>query len=72
MITVKLFAYYREGRGMEVTLDENALPTPKDVLAHLGLPEVVGILLVNGFHQEVDYPLQDGDLLSLFPPVAGG
>lgn len=72
MITVKLFAYYREGRGMEVTVDETKYPTPKDVLTHLELPKVVGILLVNGFHKEYDYPLQDGDVLSLFPSVAGG
>ncbi len=72
MITVKLFANYREGRGKEVKLDEKEFPTPKDVQAHLDLPEKVGILLVNGFHEDVDYKLQDGDLVSLFPPVAGG
>lgn len=72
MITVKLFAYYRDGRGKELNLNEEDFPTPKEVLAHLDLPEIVGILLVNGFHEDYDYQLKDGDTLFLFPPVAGG
>jgi molybdopterin converting factor small subunit len=27
---------------------------------------------VNGIHRKVEDPLQPGDVLSIFPPVAGG
>jgi len=32
----------------------------------------VSILLVNGFHQTPDVNLKDEDIVSLYPPVAGG
>jgi molybdopterin converting factor small subunit len=35
-------------------------------------PEKPKILLVNGRHADLEQPLQEGDLLSVFPPVAGG
>ncbi|MDI9491090.1 MAG: MoaD/ThiS family protein [Clostridiaceae bacterium] len=73
MITVKLFAYFREKRGKVLYLDEKIFHTPNDVCKELNIdPEQVGILLINGFHAKFDVPLKNGDLVSLFPPVAGG
>lgn len=73
MITVKLFAYFRDGRGKELQLDEVIYDTPLAVCQVLKIePEAVGILLVNGFHAKFDQILKNGDLVSLFPPVAGG
>lgn len=73
MITVKLFAYFREERGKELHMDEKLFPTPNEVCKELNIePEQVGILLINGFHAKFDDPLKNGDLVSLFPPVAGG
>jgi molybdopterin converting factor small subunit len=34
--------------------------------------EEIGMILVNGSYQTVDYNLKDGDILALFPPIAGG
>ncbi len=35
-------------------------------------PDEVAITLINGKRQTPSYPLQDGDLLALFPPIGGG
>ncbi len=73
MITVKLFATFREGRGKEQVFDEQVLRTPRDICTELNIPpDSVGILLINGFHAAFDDELKDGDLVSLFPPLAGG
>lgn len=32
----------------------------------------IAIALVNGKKQELTHPLKQGDLLALFPPIAGG
>lgn len=47
--------------------------TVADVLKTFKVPaEKPRILLVNGRHSDPDHALQDGDVLSVFPPVAGG
>ena len=44
-----------------------------DVLRSLGVPEdKPRILLVNGRHANAAQALCEGDVLSVFPPVAGG
>lgn len=72
-IKVKLFATFRENRGKEVFV---ALPEPvkvADVLKEVDLlEEDIAILYVNGRRQTGEYVLQEGDYLSLFPPVGGG
>jgi len=45
----------------------------RDVIERFGIPrDKPRILLVNGRHAALDTVLRDGDLLVLFPPVAGG
>ncbi|MBI5015394.1 MAG: MoaD/ThiS family protein [Deltaproteobacteria bacterium] len=47
--------------------------TVADVLRTYRVPEdKPRILLVNGRHALLDQVLRDGDVLSAFPPVAGG
>jgi molybdopterin converting factor small subunit len=75
-IQVKLFA------GLRDLLPEGQSPFPAEVpegatvadaLRSLRVPEEKPkILLVNGRHAMPDYALQEGDVLSVFPPVAGG
>ncbi len=73
MIDVLLYAYYREGRGKKVNLDEKDYPTIQEVIDHLSIEaEGIGIILLNGFHAKTEDKLQDGDTLALYPPVAGG
>ena len=75
-VQLKFFAGLRNllpgGEGPHyVELPEGA--TVGDALDSLKVPpEAPHILLVNAVHAERDQVLNDGDLLSAFPPVAGG
>ena len=43
------------------------------LLDQLGIPkEHPNMVLVNGLHAPDDTPLKDGDVLAVFPPLAGG
>ena len=46
--------------------------TIEDVIASLGLPDQPRVVFVNNRHAEECAPLNDGDRLAIFPPVAGG
>ena len=47
--------------------------TVDDVAERLGLPEELSrITLVNGHDAGGDHRLRDGDVVSMFPPLAGG
>ncbi len=73
MIEVKLFAYFRDGRGKSVTLDSENHKKISDIINTLGIDmSDVQIMLINGMHKKPDDEVKDGDLVSLFPPVAGG
>ncbi len=67
-----LRSYLPDGNGAgNVDVAEGA--TVSEVLAGLGVPlDKPKILLVNGRHVEMDSGLAEGDLLAVFPPVAGG
>jgi len=78
-IEVKLFANLNRflpagatGRSVRLSLPENC--TISTLLQQLGIPsDLVHLIAVNGRHQaETDYVLHDGDVVSLFPPLAGG
>lgn len=73
MVEVRLFAYLREPHGKVVYIDPKDIPTGTALLEHLNIEAArVAIFLVNGFHQSLDVHLNDHDVVSLFPPVAGG
>lgn len=43
------------------------------VMSQLGIPkEHPNLVLVNGIHAHDDLALKDGDVLAVFPPMAGG
>jgi sulfur carrier protein len=72
-IEIRLFATFRESRGKIVWLDCPHGTTVGEALAKLDiLPADVAILLRNGRDTDILTSLQDGDTLSLFPPVGGG
>ena len=72
-LQIKLFATLREGRGKIVNKEFPSPITPKQVLESLNIHEEdVAILLVNGVDGKLDQTLEDGDVLSIFPPVGGG
>lgn len=73
MIEVRLFATLRQGREKIIMLESATVATASDILRQLDIPaEEVSILLVNGFHKKPETPVQDGDIVALFPPVGGG
>ncbi|SHH28178.1 MoaD/ThiS family protein [Clostridium grantii] len=72
-LEVRLFAYFREGRGKKIFIDDDNISTIKEVLEFINLgEEEISLLLLNGFDGTVHRQLKDGDVLSLFPPVGGG
>jgi len=72
-LEVRLFAYLREGRGKKVYLDISEHTTVQDILDQLEIiPEYVSLLLINGKDAEPFSVFQEGDYLSIFPPVGGG
>ena len=47
--------------------------TVRQVIDQLGIPtQHPNMVLVNGIHAQDDAPLKDGDILAVFPPLAGG
>jgi|YelNatPaOPRAMG01_1025707.scaffolds.fasta_scaffold01613_21 molybdopterin converting factor small subunit len=73
-VQCRLFASLREKVGAkEKLLDLPRGARVSDALASLGLPsEGSYILLRNGVHAELHEPLSEGDVLSVFPLIAGG
>jgi molybdopterin converting factor small subunit len=77
-IEVKLFATLRDylPKGSDrfsckMAVDDHT--RVKDILERLKIPEEIPkIILINGVHGKKEQPLKDGDVVSIFPPVAGG
>jgi sulfur carrier protein ThiS len=76
-ITVKLLATYRRylppgSKGAY----QSAVPpgaTVRDLLAQLPLPPADGkVILVNGRGAPPDHILREGDVVAIFPAIAGG
>lgn len=60
-----------EGRKATVELPEGA--TVGHLLKHLAIPaEMAALLLVNGTHRPPETLLKDGEVIAMFPPLAGG
>lgn len=73
MITVKLFATFREGRFKIEERAYSAGALVADVLRSLEIEESeVGMLFNRGRHVEVDYALSEGDVLAIVPRIGGG
>ena len=73
MIEVRLFATLRQGREKVYSFSSEEYKTAGELLRTLDIPEKeVAILLINGFHSKPDTAVKDGDIISFFPPVAGG
>jgi molybdopterin synthase sulfur carrier subunit len=72
-ITVKLFATLRAGRFALEAIDLDGPRTVTEIIDRIGIPQKeVTLMFVNGRHVSRDFPLSDGDVLALFPPVGGG
>jgi molybdopterin converting factor subunit 1 len=79
-ITLRLFASYREAVGKsELPFEIDAGSTPRDVLARLRelYPQTQRLsdrlaFAVNASYAPADTVLNEGDEVTLIPPVAGG
>ena len=77
-IEVKLFATLRDylPKGSDrfsCKLEIDGTTRIRDIVARLKIPEdIPKIILLNGIHGKEDQVLKEGDVLSIFPPVAGG
>jgi len=77
-ITVRYFAVLRDRRGLDSETLEAEAKTAGELASliikerSLGLPSALVRPAVNGVFVPDSHPLQDGDILALIPPVAGG
>lgn len=72
-VEVKLFATLRKGRQKRLTMELETGATPATVMNKLDIkPGQVTMLMINGIYNNVDKKLEDGDVVSLLPPVGGG
>jgi len=77
-IEVKLFATLRDylpkgSSRFSCKMDVDSATRVQDILSRLKIPEEIPkIILVNGVHGKKEQILKEGDVLSIFPPVAGG
>jgi len=77
-IEVKLFATLRDylpkgSSRFSCKMKMEGSPRVQDILSRLKIPEEIPkIILINGVHAKREQILNDGDVLSIFPPVAGG
>jgi molybdopterin converting factor small subunit len=77
-IEVKLFATLRDylpkgSSRFSCKMDVDGSTRIQDILTRLKIPEEMPkIILVNGVHGKKEQMLKEGDVLSVFPPVAGG
>ncbi len=77
-ITVKLYATLARyspgglaGTPFEVDLPESA--QLRQLVDHLGIPDQeTRVVFVNGLVREMDWVLQPGDDVGIFPPIGGG
>jgi sulfur carrier protein len=76
-IAVRLFAtltvHLPTEEGNSATIDVPEGTTVDQVIRSLGIPdETPRIAVINGLDADPEESLQDGDTLSVFPPLAGG
>ncbi len=77
-VTVKLFATLRKhlppgGEAGRASMDLAPGATVEDLVKGLGIPgETRLLVLVNAVHAEPPQELEEGDVVAIFPPLAGG
>jgi len=76
-VRLKLFATYRrymppESQGSVCDLQVPAGTQVADVLAEFGIPADGSVILVNGHGATPERSLKGGDVVAVFPSMAGG
>ena len=72
-VIIKLFATLRDGRGKIVEDEYDEGTQIHQIIKDLNIEEKeIAILLKNGILAKTDDVINEGDYLSVFPPVGGG
>ncbi len=72
-VTVKLVGIFRTGRFNEAVCEYPSGTSVRKVVDELLIPDpLLGIVLINGVHADVEDILHDGDALCLLPFIDGG
>lgn len=72
-VEVRLFAHFRQGRKKSQIMEVKEGTTISDIVKALNIDEdEVAIMLLNGRDGPSNRELQDGDVVSIFPPIGGG
>lgn len=72
-VTVKLFATLRDYGPKYSEIDIKEGTSLKDLIKMFNIPDDFPLIrLVNGEFANNEYELKEGDIVSLFPPIAGG
>lgn len=73
LVTVKLFAFFRDGRFKEEGREYPPGTTAGDIVSGLGIdPEEVGVVMINSRQADLDFPVSEGDVVAIFPVIGGG
>jgi molybdopterin synthase sulfur carrier subunit len=67
----KLLPPGSQNKRATITVKKGA--TVEDLMDKLDIPQkVTNIIMVNGMHRDRKTELNEGDVVSVFPPIAGG
>jgi len=70
-VQVKLFFHLRKDRIKDVELADGS--DAGELIRQLGIRlEDVGVLSINDQQATLDQKLEDGDIISIIPPIGGG
>lgn len=73
VLNIKLFATFRNGRFAQEAKEFEEGTRIENIVSELGIPkEEIGIILVGGRHQGLDYEPNPGETIALFPLLGGG
>lgn len=73
VVTVKLFAYFRDNRFVAEERDIADGTTVGSIIDELKIDRgEVGITIINSKHCSFDTILQEHDILAIFPVIGGG
>ncbi len=73
VVTVKLFAYFRDNRFTKQLMEFSDDTTVATIITSFGIElEEVGVTMINSRHCTMDQIPQEGDQLAIFPAIGGG
>ena len=72
-VTVKLFAFFRDGRVKEEGREYPAGTMVGDIGDELGIGrDEVGVVMINSLQRSLESPIAAGDVVAIFPTIGGG